>query len=126
MDNSLPEDSQILNEAIGVKLLDSHEYWSRMRLLFNILVGVAGLVPTVVFGFYLSLFGLFGIALWGLVANGLYSLGYVIESFIITKTKGSKSLKRSRSILFWLGTIAYVLVSLAFVYLYYLAPVAQD
>jgi len=64
-------------------------------------------------------FDFLGIIMWGVVANGLYSFGYILESLIIVKTNGSRSLKQYRSLLFWVGTIAYVLVTIAFAYEYF-------
>jgi preprotein translocase subunit SecY len=119
MNNTLPESEQLINEHLGIKVLDSYNYWSKKRLLFNILVGLAGLYPTIFCSFLFSMFDLFGILMWGFVANAGYSFGYVIESFVITKTNGVKSLSRYRNLLFWLGTISYVIVTISFGYLYF-------
>ena len=44
----------------GQKLLDSHRYWSRTRILFNIIVGSAGIISVLlVLGTGLTIFDLF-------------------------------------------------------------------
>ncbi|MBL0359000.1 MAG: hypothetical protein IPP72_20010 [Chitinophagaceae bacterium] len=114
MENYIPESEQLVNELAGMKLLDSHHYWAKKRLLFNIIVGVAGLIATLEFASNLSVFDVLGILMWGFVANAFYSTGYVIESYVIVKTSGLRNLKKIRKLLFWAGTIAYALVSLFF------------
>ena len=114
MSDSLPENEQLLNDDLGLKLLDSHKYWGKKRFLFNVLVGIAGLFSVFYFGFGLSGFDLLGILMWGVVANAFYSFGYVLDSQVIVGTKGGKSLEMYRPWLFWFGTIAYVLATIEF------------
>ena len=103
----------------GQKLLDSHRYWSRRRILFNIIVGSAGLISVLlVLGAGLTIFDLFGIVMWGVVANAMFSIGYIVESYIIAKSKGQRDLQGNRDILFWMGTIAYVIVGFIFLLMY--------
>ena len=103
----------------GQKLLDSHRYWSRRRILFNIIVGSAGLISVLlVLGTGLTIFDLFGIFMWGVVANAMFSVGYIVESYIIAKSKGQRDLQGNRDILFWMGTIAYVIVGFIFLLMY--------
>lgn len=107
------------DQALGIKLLESHRFWSKKRLLFNIVVGLAGLISVITFlGNSITVFDLFGIIMWGIVANALYSIGYVWDSYIISKSKGERSLSNNRDSLFWLGTIAYVIVSILFTLMY--------
>ena len=103
----------------GQKLLDSHRYWSRTRILFNIIVGSAGIISVLlVLGTGLTIFDLFGIVMWGVVANAMFSVGYIVESYIIAKSKGQRDLQGNRDILFWMGTIAYVIVGFIFLLMY--------
>ena len=103
----------------GQKLLDSHRYWSRRRILFNIIVGTAGIISVLlVLGTGLTIFDLFGIVMWGVVANAMFSIGYIVESYIIAKSKGQRDLQGNRDILFWIGTIAYVIVGFMFLLMY--------
>lgn len=113
--------NDIETELMGLQLIVSHDYWLKKRLVFNILVGLAGLYPMIFFFELNALFNLMGVILWGIVANAFYSIGYVLESYIITKSKGKKGLKPYRNLLFWLGTISYVLFTLAFGMIYFIA-----
>jgi hypothetical protein len=119
MNDLVQNEKSLLDETIGLKLLDSHRFWAKKRLLFNLIVGVAGLIPTLYFILQFYFLDIFGILAWGLVANGLYSIGYVLESIVITKSDGNKSLKKRRNLLFWIGTISYALVSVSFGYSYF-------
>ena len=107
------------DKVSGQKLLESHRYWSKKRILFNIIVGSAGLISVLlVLGTGLTIFDLFGIVMWGVVANAMFSIGYIFESYIIAKSKGQRDLQGNRDILFWMGTIAYVIVGFIFLLMY--------
>jgi len=107
------------DQIVGLKLLESHRYWSRKRILFNIIVGLGGVFSVLLFvGEETTLFDLFGMMLWGIVANAFYSTGYILDSYIISRSKGEKSLQDIRGLLFWIGTIAYVVVGFLFVMMY--------
>ena len=103
----------------GQKLLDAHRYWSKKRILFNIIVGSAGIISVlVVLGTSITIFDLFGIVVWGVVANAMFSFGYILESYMISKSNGQRDLQGNREVLFWLGTIAYVIVGFLFLLMY--------
>ena len=121
MEHSIFEDINPHDRPIALKLLESYRYWNKNRLLFNILVGLAGLASTITFSrSTLTVGDIFGIVAWGIVANGLYSLGFIWEATIITRSKGTRNLKTNRAFLFWVGTVAYVLVSIVFAHEYFL------
>ena len=107
-------------ETIQVeKIIEAHNYWYKHRPLFNILVGLAGLSGLLLFGFFTYdifsiTFIVLGSIMWGLVANGLYSLGFELDCFIIKRTMGKKSLGNNRTLLYGVGTILYILASLFF------------
>lgn len=44
MNDSILDDQLLNDDMIGIQLLDAHQYWLKKRLLFNILVGLAGLI----------------------------------------------------------------------------------
>jgi hypothetical protein len=56
--------------------------------------------------------------MWGVVANAMFSIGFILESYIISKSNGQRDLQGNRDILFWLGTIAYVIVGFIFLLMY--------
>jgi len=120
MEHSIFEDVDPQDQSTALKLLESYRFWNKNRLLFNIIVGLAGLASVILFGlFVLTVYDIFGIVAWGIVANGLYSLGFLWEAMIITKSKGDRNLKNSRGFIFWAGTTAYVLVSISFAFEYF-------
>ncbi|MEZ4878883.1 MAG: hypothetical protein R2801_01790 [Chitinophagales bacterium] len=107
------------------KLLESHLFWYKNRFYFNILIAISGLLGLLVanpLSLLISnwIFVLIGILLWAIVANGLYSLGFVIESFIIHKTKGLENLPISRVLLLFIGTISYIIISFLYPFLIFL------
>ena len=118
MDSSLFEYKEE-EQIVGLKLLESHRYWSRKRILFNIIVGAGGVFSVLLFvGEETTLFDLFLMMLWGIAANAFYSTGYILDSYIISRSKGEKSLQDIRGLLFWIGTITYVIVGFLFVMVY--------
>lgn len=114
-------DNNIEHQKPETLLLESFNYWHRKRIHFNILVGISGFLPTLYFShFHLKLFDLFGCIVWGILANILYSLGYVIESFYITQTDENNNFINYRNILFGLGTGLYMIVSTLFPTMYFI------
>src|SRR6185436_20020096 len=98
MDTSLFEYKEE-DQIVGLKLLESHRYWSRKRILFNIILGLGGVFSVLLFiGDEPTLFDLFGMMLWGIVANAFYSAGYILDSYIISRSKGEKSLQDIRGL----------------------------
>lgn len=103
----------------GKKLVESNNFWLKKRKLFNLFVGISGLLATLQFISIIDLFDCLGIIAWGIVANALYSFGYVLESYIITKSDGKKDLSESRIILFWTGTICYTILTALYATCYF-------
>lgn len=99
--------------AIGLKILEAHRFWTSKRMSFNLIVGITGGIFVLLFlGFRLDFFDFAGIIIWGLVANAFYSVGYVLDSYLISVSKGQRSLASNRILLFWLGAIGYVIANL--------------
>ena len=121
MEQSIFDDDKTKDLPVAVMLLDSHRYWTKKRWLFNLIVGMTGLAAVLIFSnLYLDINDCFGIVVWGVVANGLYTLGFVWESSIITKSNGTRNLQMNRGFLFWTGTIAYVLANIFVAAEYYM------
>ncbi len=119
MKNSLPQSDELIRKSAGDSLLKAHDYWSKKRIIFNLIVGAVGLLATILYASIFTIFDLMGILTWGFVANGLYSFGYSLESYIITNHPNVK-FDHIRHLLFWTGTFLYCVVSFVFVYEYYL------
>ena len=112
--------------AIENKLTQSNIFWLKKRLIFTIIVGIAGIISISRFWNLITAFDILGIILWGIVANAMYSFGYVLESLIIHKTNGQSDLKKSRVWLFWIGTICYTLLTILYTPLYYYQLLSPD
>ena len=115
-----------MNVEIGNKLTESNIFWLKKRLLFNIIVGVSGLISVSKFFNMVTVFDVLGIIIWGIVANALYSFGYVAESVVIDKTNGRNDLKKFRILLFWIGTSFYVIATVLYTHLYYYSILTPD
>ena len=119
MKDFLPQTDELTKKSLGDSLLASHDYWLQKRILFNFIVGAVGLLATILYAPIFTIFDLMGIFMWGFIANGLYSFGYVLESYMITNHPKIK-FDGFRNLLFWTGTSLYSAVSFVFAYVYYL------
>ncbi|WP_153797265.1 hypothetical protein [Foetidibacter luteolus] len=97
-------------ELTGLNLLESHQYWQTKRILFNLLVGINGVIAISLHWNKVTFFDFFGIILWGIVANIFFSTGYALESFVIVTSNNDKNLKSVREFLFWAGCLSYIFV----------------
>jgi len=100
------------NMDLGIKLTESLSYWEKRRLHFNIIVGAAGLTGMLLFIFPrwgILPYDVFGAICWGIMANVLYSLGYVLESIALKLNVLNTA--NLRNLFFIGGTVAYALVS---------------
>ena len=125
MTDLIAESEEFMDTPISLQLLSSYNFWFKHRLLFNILVGVAGLIPTMMHMIFITVADIIGIIIWGFTANAFYSIGYSTESFFIIRTQGITKFKSYRSSLFWLGTLAYAFVSFLFAWMYFTFHASQ-
>jgi len=113
--------NRVSDTIIKEKIFDSFIFWERRRMLFNVLVGITGLIVLIyLISFTLfpfNIFEFFGIFLWAFIANVLYSVGYVFESIIIFYSNGNKSFEKYRLALFCFGTMLYMLFSICYGFL---------
>lgn len=106
-----PEKQPLREDLIGLQLLNAYSFWSRKRVVFNICVIIAIVVGTVTArppGFYLD--DLIGPVCFLLALNVFYGCGYGLDSFIIVKSNGKKSLGIFRMALFATGLFLSALV----------------
>ncbi|RYD98223.1 MAG: hypothetical protein EOP50_05130 [Sphingobacteriales bacterium] len=101
------------DQSTGKLVIEANEYWETRRLSFNLWVGSAGLIVLYLLGEY-SWLGLAGAFAWGVLANVLYSVGYVLESYLLVQRKANNRMAQWRSLLFGGGTALYVLATLAY------------
>ncbi|MFK7773854.1 MAG: hypothetical protein AB8F94_17015 [Saprospiraceae bacterium] len=71
------------NQPVSEELYESIKWWESRRILFNIAVGISGLIPIYIFwdavleiGF---LFSVIGILIYGSLANICYCFGWGID-----------------------------------------------
>ena len=110
-----------INDIIKDKIFKSFLFWEKKRLLFNILVGITGLLVLFYLYkftfFYFTLFEIVGVFIWAFVANAMYSIGFVSESIIIYYSSGRKDYSNIRLYFFYFGTLLYILFSLFYGFL---------
>ncbi len=109
----------IIDENLDKSEFDSSlsfaiKWWEKRRIWFNLSVGLAGLFIVLMQPFSLLLFDIIGIVAWGVFANILYSLGFLLEVFDRYYFKGKIKMFRFRLPLFIIGVLAYTLVTLLF------------
>ena len=113
-------DNDLLNRSDQKGIKEVFIWWEKKRIIFNALVGLSGLYVTFVFCNKFTGFELFGIIMWGAVANIFYSTGSILEMADIYYFKGQINLYRYRTFLLVTGTLLYVVVTYLFGRLYYL------
>lgn len=97
----------------------SIKWWEKKRLWFNLLVGATGLVSVLVHARYFGGFELFGVIMWGLVANIMFSTGLMLEIADLYYAKGRWNIHKVRNALFGAGTALYCLLSWFWASLYF-------
>ena len=122
-----PKERPVKEDLIGLQLLNVYSFWSRKRVLFNIIVAIAAISATLLAthdDFYLD--DLISPVIFLLGSNVLYGIGYAIDSFIIVKSNGQKSLGQYRMALFATGIFLYALMGgiLLFGYLMSIPPIS--
>lgn len=116
---STPPPSSHDAPSIGRMLQEAFIFWWRKGLYFNLAVGLTGLSMTLALGIPLPIRDYFGIIQWGIVANLLYAQGYILDSIVIVRSRGKKSLQSARYFLFVTGTLVYILATVLFAFWYW-------
>jgi hypothetical protein len=125
MTDILPEIDDASKNNPESTLLDAYKYWGKKRLLFNLIVGVTGVVAIFLYARTFSLLEFVDILIWGIVANGLFSFGYAFESYVIVKHPKA-NFKNIRFLLFYIGTFLYCLVTFILAQEYFTKPFLFD
>jgi hypothetical protein len=120
-----PMNQQILDDDIlahqkNTDILEKFQWWEKKRLLFNLAVGITGVIATILHCKHFGAFELFGTVAWGAVANILYSTGFLLEMIDYYYFKGNIKLEGVRMLLLITGTLCYVIVSYFFGMAYYI------
>ncbi len=107
--------------AVG---LSGFAWWERQRIIYNLVVGLTGVLSMWLMDIP---FGEFLIAIVGyaFLANVAYCAGHLLELFDIYYLKGSLSIYQLRWVLFILGVLFSVAITILMVYSYHEMPVMQ-
>ncbi|MBL7559986.1 hypothetical protein JAO71_09245 [Olleya sp. YSTF-M6] len=101
-------------------LNDTVKWWESKRLIYNIIVGLVGLITILImqpihFGFFECI----GIIIWGIGANIFFSLGTLVEIFDLYYFKGKLKLHNYRPLFLTLGLFIACLITYTNVVSYY-------
>ena len=113
-------DDDIISKQKNIQVLEKFQWWERKRLIFNIAVGLTGLLVTIIYCRHWGGFELFGVVTWAIVANILYSAGFIIEMMDFYYLNESLKIEKLRMFFFLVGTFCYVIVSYFFGMAYYI------
>jgi len=112
--------SEILDDSDKPsKLEEAISWWEKKRLIFNLCVGITGVIGVLLFGTNLWLGDIIDIIFIGILMNVFYSLGFVIEALNQHYLKGRIKMENWRMALFVLGTIFSSLATFLGSFLYF-------
>jgi hypothetical protein len=112
MHEALDED---LFEKPEISYLDAFKWWEARRLMYNLIVGLSGVLPLLVSGIFfqkaIASIAFFICLAWAILANFCYFSGYLLELFDWKILKYNHPLLHNRKLLYYLGLIFSVLIS---------------
>lgn len=89
-------------------------WWEKRRLRYNIIVGLPGLLLLLI-DYRLKVFNLstiISVVTIGIIANGCYCLGYLMEFFLKYYFRSTIDFADKRNTVFWIGTTISIFVVL--------------
>jgi hypothetical protein len=97
------------------EILDLVRWWEKKRIIFNLCVGVAGLIMLFILGLpilkAIPLEIIFYILFYGVVVNGFYTLGWVCGILRVVYFKRHISIGEHKEGLFYFGTFLSVFIT---------------
>lgn len=110
----------LFEEKKEQSLLFAFAWWEKRRWIFNVIVGVTGILSLLLLSLLplLNFFDLAGIILYGIIANLFYSLGFLIEAGARYYLKSQKDFTETRKQLFGLGLVISILVTIGLTFLF--------
>ena len=106
------------------KIIDGIKWWESKRWIFNLLVGLSGMLG-IVKGVYVATENIFvisdilGIILSGIIANIFYSSGILVEIFDNYYFNSKLKMERFREVFLILGCISCCIYAYICTYFYY-------
>ncbi len=99
------------HQAADTQGLSAFAWWEKRRLLYNVIVGAAGILAIVFFtGF--TFINIPGIILYGIIANLFYSLGFLLEMIARYYFRSTINFSPRRRMIFWTGVLFSIVVTL--------------
>jgi len=100
-----------VDPSTGSQLQVAYSFWHKKRVIFNVLVLLAGLIAVILYFDRVKPSDIIGMALWGIVANGLFCIGYSLESYFIISSNGEKPTRLLSQLQFWFLTVGYCILT---------------
>ena len=107
------EDTDLFNDNTDKTLLAAFAWWERRRVLYNVSVGAAGIFVLFRLPFF-SVIDFVGVLLFGIIANLLYSLGFLTEVAAKHYLKSNIDFTEKRKIIFSIGIVGSILLTILF------------
>jgi hypothetical protein len=102
----------LLNETIV--------WWEKQRIIFNIVVGISGLLSLIIISpSYFGITEIIGILFWGIIANILYSSGILIEILNLYYFNSKVKFYKFRFGFYVFGSLLYCAVTFLYSFLYF-------
>lgn len=80
-------------------------WWEKKRIWYNLIVGVSGVIPIVLYANHFGFVEVFGLAMYGLILNVFYSSGFLIEALNIHYLKQKLQIEYLKYPLLIIGTL---------------------
>lgn len=113
-----------IKKANTDQLLATIQWWEKKRILFNIIVGIFGVISTLLLNYghlFTGWINMLQIILWGFAANIFYSSGILLEVVNVYYLKSSRNFFRYRYLHFTIGTLLYSIVTIITAFTYYIS-----
>ncbi|WP_452230152.1 hypothetical protein [Lacinutrix sp. MEBiC02404] len=105
-------DWNLLNETIF--------WWEKKRIIFNIAVGLSGVLSLIVVSpYFFGIIEIMGILIWAILANILYSSGILIEIINLYYYSSTVKFFKYRFGFYVFGLLLYCAVTFFYPFLYF-------
>jgi hypothetical protein len=101
-------------------LYETIVWWEKQRIIFNLVVGISGLLPLIIL--LPSWFGIeevIGILIWGIISNILYSSGILVEIFNLYYLNSKVNFFKFKFGFYFFGSLLYCVVTFFYSFLYF-------
>jgi hypothetical protein len=123
------EQQDLFSDEQDKSLLAAFAWWEKRRLVYNLIIGSTGILCIFILSLlpFLSIIDLFGVILYGIIANMFYSLGFLIEVATKHYFRSKIDFTEKRKALFGIGLILSILITigLSFGYAFILSSAFQ-